>query len=265
MQAAALAAMLTCASAAARAGGSEASGGRNEEELGGLGAGATAGTAARGAFLPFSQGASVEAQRAYAVGFGGYDGARRSGAFEAAAELRLWGPIALRGGAVYAGGTRTVRPSFGARVQLLSEGRHGADGAVGVFYRPEGLTEPEGEIESVLSLGRHLGATYLLANLLYGQDPEGNERDGEVRMAALRPVAARLLVGFDSRLRLDLGSQAAKLDQHGEARLDAVAGPAATVVVGPIALLLQGGASAVRLRETTSYGVSFMAGAGGAF
>jgi hypothetical protein len=175
--------------------------------------------------------------------------------FESAAQVRVWGPVSLRGGAVYTSGDRVLRPSFGGRVQLLHEGRQGVDGAVGVFYRPEGLTEPEGEIESVLSVGAHVGQTYLLGNLLYGQDPEGNERDGEARVAALRPIRSRFLVGLDGRLRFDLGSDAAKLAAHNEVTLDAMFGPSATALVGPIAVSIQGGGSAVRLRASTAYGM----------
>jgi hypothetical protein len=224
----------------------------------------TASTAPLGAFLPFSQPASIAGQRAYAVGVAGYDSARRAGTFEASAEVRLWGPVAIRGGAVYSNGDRRLRPSFGARVQGLQEGRHGVDGAVGVFYRPEGLTEAEGEIESVLSVGRHAGGTYLLANLLYGQDPEGRERDGEVRLAALRPVTTRFLLGFDGRLRFDLGSDATRLAQHNEPTLDALLGPSATALLGPIALSVQGGGSALRLRQSTSYGAFVAFGVGSA-
>lgn len=222
----------------------------------------TAQSASDGSFLPFTQAASIDRQRAYALGVTGYDSARRSGTFEAAAEVRVWGPIAIRGGAVYTNGDRVLRPSFGGRVQLLHEGRQGVDGAVGVFYRPEGLTEPEGEIESVLSVGGHAGRTYLLGNVLYGQDPEGSERDGELRLAALRPVRARFLVGVDGRLRLDLGSDPAKLAQRNEPTMDAMFGPSVTALLGPIALSLQGGGSAVRLRGSTALGTFVGVGIG---
>jgi len=222
-------------------------------------------TAADGSFLPFTQVASVDHQRAYALGLAGYNSARGTGTFETAAEVHVWGPFAVRGGAVYTNGGGVLRPSFGGRVQLLREGRHGVDGAVGVFYRPEGLTEPEGEIESVFAVGTHAGATYLLGNLLYGQDPEANERDGELRLAALRPVRSRFIVGLDGRLRFDLGSNPAKLAEHNEATLDALLGPSATALVGPVALSLHGGGSVVRLRQTTSVGVFAGVGVGTAF
>jgi hypothetical protein len=226
-------------------------------------AGAAAST---GVFLPFSQSAAVAAQGAYVTSVGGYDSARHTKSFEASAEVRLWGPIAIRGGAVYTGATATLRPSFGARARLLDERRQGVDAGVGIFYRPEGLTEAEGEIETLVAVGRHVGASYLLGNLLYGQDPEGNERDGEIRLAALHPVGSRLLVGFDGRLRFDLGSQQAKLAAHQEPRMDALVGPSATALLGPIALSVQGGGSAVQFpQQSKTYGLFAMCGMGTAF
>jgi hypothetical protein len=219
---------------------------------------------AKGSFLDLTHGASVDGQGAFAAGAAGYDSARGTGLFETTAEVHLWGPLAIRGGAVYTSDDRRLRPSFGARVQALNEARHGIDGAIGVFYRPEGLTEPEGEIEAVLVAGRHLGQTYLLGNLVYGQDPEGRERDGEVRLAALHPVAPRLLLGFDGRLRLDLGSKS-RAGAAAEPTLDAVVGPTATLFVGRVALLLHAGGSALRLSGVTRQGIFVLGGLGTAF
>jgi len=224
----------------------------------------TASVATTGAFQSLSQPAVVDQWRGIALGLAGYDSARGTGTFEALGEVRLWGPIAIRGGAVYVASQDRLRPSVGARLQALREGRHGIDGGFGVFYRPEGLTEPEGEIEGVVSVGKHVGQTYLLGNLLYGQDPEGNERDGEVRFAALRTVGAssRLVVGLDSRVRFDLGSDPAKLAAHQEATFDALLGPSATALVGPVALSLQAGGSMVHRAQSSSYGAFVLTGVG---
>jgi hypothetical protein len=218
-------------------------------------------SAGTGAFLPFTLSAAIDKQAALGSAVGGYDGGHKAGVFEAAAEARLFGPVALRGGAVYSSTGDRLRPSLGVRVQALRESRHGVDGALGLAYRPEGLTEMEGELEAVLSLGAHLGPTYLAGNLAYGQDPEGHERDGELRLAALHPIGARVLVGGDARVRFDLGSQAAKQ----EPRLDAVIGPVASLVTGPVALLVQAGASAVKLQEATTIGALVLGGVGASF
>jgi len=212
--------------------------------------------AATGAFLSFAQPAALRDTQAVVLAIGGYDASRSGASYEAAAEVRVFGPLLLRGGVVRTASADRLRPSFGARVEALGEQRHGLDGSVGVFYRPEGLTEPEGEIETVVAVGRHVGMTYLLANLLYGQDPEGSERDGEFRLAALRHLGAgsRWLLGFDGRARFDLGSNSAKLAQNHEATVDAMAGPMVGVTLGPVALALQGGGASRRLAGDTSYG-----------
>jgi hypothetical protein len=218
---------------------------------------ATTLAASVGRFLPFSQAPSTVSQRAQIAALGGYDGARRTATFETTAEVTIWGPLAIRGGAVYRNADNSLRPSLGLRAQVLREQSAGLDGSVGVFYRPEGLTEPEGEIETVVSLGRHAGRSYLLASLLYGQDGEGKERDGEIRLAAIRPLGGRFIAGLDGRLRLDLGSDRAVLRTHGEASLD--------LLVGPVALLLDGGASAVKLANRTSTGAFVLSGIGASF
>jgi hypothetical protein len=217
---------------------------------------------AAGSFLPLSVPAKVGAQPAYSAGSGGYDGARKTALLEAIAEVRVWGPLAIRGGAVYTTSDGRLRPTFGARAQLLSMGRHGVDGSVGVFYKPEGLTQAEGEIETVVALGTRVGATYLLGNLAYGQDPEGNERDGEARLAVLHPLGARVLVGMDSRLRFDLGSDAAHLAGKGEPTMDALLGPTATWFVDRFALSLHGGLAARRVDASTAAGAFVLAGIG---
>jgi hypothetical protein len=217
--------------------------------------------AAAGAFLPFSQAASND-QRAHVVSLGGYESAPRTATFEAAAELTVWGPVAVRAASVYTSSDGRMRPSVGIRVQALKEERQGVDAAVGVSYRPEGLTEPEGEIESLVSVGLHAGRTYVLGNLLYGQDPEGSERDGELRLASLRPVGSLFLIGLDSRLRFDLGSNAARLAAHHEPTLDALIGPTVTALAGQCAFAVTGGASALRLEQSVSYGAFVMVSLG---
>jgi hypothetical protein len=217
------------------------------------------------AFAVLAQSAQVDRQRALAVGFAGYDGAGRAGLFESAAEVTVFGPLAIRGGAVYSPSGRGLRPSVGGKAQLLRSARHGVDGTVGVFYQPEGLTEPEGEIEGFAAIGGAIGRGYVVGNLLYGQDPEGRERDGEVRVSALRHVGKRVLVGIDGRCRFDLGSDAAKLAAHGEPTFDALAAPAVNVLVGSVALLAEAGASVRRIAGTTASGPFTMVGVGTAF
>lgn len=210
----------------------------------------TAGAARAGMFLPFTEAPRTDTQRAFATALGGYEGARESGVLEGRAEVTVWGPIALRIGVVYTGSPESARPSGGVRVQALSQGDHGIDGSIGLFYEPEGFTEGEGEIEGVIALGRRFGNVGLIADLVYGQDPEGRERDGEVRLAVLYTTTPRLELGVDTRLRIDLGTEDEKLEEEGGAEYDLVAGPLVSYTLGPVAFGLEAGVSVVGTPDT---------------
>src|SRR5262245_10280633 len=216
-----------------------------------------------GALLASTLAPRVGATAALAFGFGGYDGARSSPIGGVTAEVRVWGPFAIRGGAEYSNIRKEARPSIGGRVQILRQERHGIDGSLSVFYRPEGFTEPEGEIESFVSLGRRFERVSVMGNLVYGQDPEGNERDGEIRLASLYGVG-RWSVGLDSRLRFALGAQRGAM-AAAEPKFDLLAGPVTAATVGPVALFAQAGPSVLKVTGRTSVGVAGLAGVGSAF
>jgi len=216
-----------------------------------------------GALLPSTLAPRVGATPALAFGFAGYDGARSSAIGGATAEVRVWGPFALRGGAEYSTIRKEPRPTIGGRVQLLRQERHGIDGSLSVFYRPEGFTEPEGEIETFVSLGRRFDRLAVMGNLVYGQDPEGNERDGELRFASLYAMG-RWAFGVDSRLRFAIGTQKSAMAQA-EPRFDLLAGPLASATVGPVAFFAQAGPSVLKLAGSTSAGVAALGGVGSVF
>jgi hypothetical protein len=157
-----------------------------------------------------------------------------------------------------------MRPSLGGRVQLLRQAAHGVDGSVSVFYKAEGFTEAEGEIETFLAIGHRFDRVSLLGNLVYGQDPEGNERDGEIRGAAFWSTG-RWMLGIDSRARFAIGSQ------HGyagtvEPRFDFEGGPTGTAVLGPVAIFAEAGPSAFQMEGgQIKVGLATIAGVGAAF
>jgi hypothetical protein len=155
------------------------------------------------------------------------------------------------------------RPTIGGRVQLLRQERHGIDGSFSVFYRPEGFTEPEGEIESFVSLGRRWDRVSLFGNLVYGQDPEGNERDGEIRFASLYGTG-RWAFGLDSRFRFAIGTQRGP-NAAVEPKFDLLAGPIASATVGPVAFFAMGGPSVLKVTGSTSSGVAALGGLGSVF
>ena len=218
-----------------------------------------------GAFAVLTMPARVGSTRAFAWGLGGYDSGRKSGVAEAIAEVHVWGPLALRGGATYSADGKRMRPTIGGRAQVLRQETHGLDGAVSVFYKAEGFTEPEGEIETFLSVGRRFDRLAIGGSLVYGQDPEGNERDGEVRASAFRQLG-RFNLGLDSRLRFAIGTQHTKAGAMPEPTFDALAGAAATATLGGFVLFAEVGPSAFRVPGAgTRMGATAFGGLGSAF
>jgi hypothetical protein len=200
---------------------------------------------AAGMFLPWTVSPRGADQRAIVQMQGGYDGARAGSTFEAATEARVIGPLSLRAGATYSDATRDMRPVFGLKLPVLSQGRHGVDGAVLVSYRGESFNlRPS--IDATLAVGRRFDRLALFANLTYQQGLSDNERAGDARVAAMYRVQRRLAVGWDSRFRVDLERQ--QPEPAGEADYDLVSGPLLSVPVGPVAVTAQGGASMLKLK-----------------
>lgn len=213
-------------------------------------------SARAGMFLPLTEPARTDTQTAFATALGGYDSAHGAGRLEGRAEVTVYGPLAVRVGALYTARPDQVRPTVGARVQALSQASgQGVDMSLGLFYKPEGFTEAEGELEAVVALAHEIDRLGMFLNLVYGQDPEGRERDGEVRAAALYNLTGPLQVGLDTRLRFDLGTEADKLADEGGAELDLVAGPLLSYAFDQLALGLQAGLSVVQMPNTRVGGI----------
>lgn len=124
------------------------------------------------------------------------------------------------------------RPGIGAGLRWL-------DGAITstayLFYKTEGFTEPEGEIEALVSFERAFGAVRAGANLAYGQDPEGNERDGELALVAHVEPRTGWFVGGVVRYRDALGTTKEPVVRDG------FAGPTTTLAFGAFAVSLNAG------------------------
>ena len=115
-------------------------------------------------------------------------------------------------------------------------------------------------------LSRRFGRWLFVGGLAYGQDPEGNERDGEVALASLYQLTGELQWGLDSRVRFDLGSRRAKLQASREPTFDLDAGPVVMWLLGPVALSGHAGAAVIRLvGEPAHAGLVALAGLGTAF
>jgi len=135
---------------------------------------------------------------------------------------------------------------------------------VTVFYKAEGFTEAEGEIETFASIGRRFRYVYLLGSLVYGQDPEGNERDGELRAAAVHQRGAFAL-GLDARARFAIGPQQGRA-QTTEPTFDLAGGPVVTATAGSFAVFAEAGPSAFKMASAdTRLGLQVLGGVGAAF
>ena len=227
---------------------------------------ATARTAEAGGFLPLALSPQVGVTSSAASSVAGYDSAARVPVLSAYAEARLFGPLALRFASSVGASAKKLGPGIAARVQFLREETHGVSASASVGYKAEGFTEPEGEIETALAIGRRFGTVLLVGNVLYGQDAEGNERDGELSLSAMLRLTRWAHLGVDTRGRLDLGSRRAALAAAGEPQYALAAGPTASFVLGPVTLVAHAGAAVFRRSDQgTAAGVVALGGAGTAF
>jgi hypothetical protein len=136
------------------------------------------------------------------------------------------------------------RPGAGASYQFLSEARHGIASTAYLVYKTEGFTEAEGEVEGLVAFGKTFGPVNGILNLAYGQDFEGNERDGEVAVHAHTAVAERFLVGVAGNFRDALGSNG---DKSTGIKRDLFAGVTGSVVVSPVVVTAMAGIAGVEL------------------
>ena len=216
-----------------------------------------------GTFLPLTVLASVDRTRGFGMAFGGYDSAVKSGRLVSFAEAHVWGPLALRIGAQSNADGQRIGPSVAGRLAFLSERKHGLDAAVSLAYNTEGFTELEGELEVLLALGKSVGDWQLLGNFVYGQDFEGRERDGEVRLAALCHLGSVYYLGLDGRGRIDLELEEDGSRVGGEPKYDVDVGPVFDVLLGPVVVGLHGGLAAVQYDGSAPrFGAVALAGLG---
>lgn len=174
------------------------------------------------------------------------DGAAHTNTVALNGEVHVWGParLVLRVDNVFAASGGKARPGIGAAVQLLDERKHGVASSAYLSYKAEGFTQAEGEIESLVSFGKQLGAVHGTLNLAYGQDPDNVERDGEVALGLHVEPIHGLFTGVVGRFRDALGSNGDK--GTGIVR-DALGAATATYVIGRIGVTASAGIAGVKL------------------
>jgi len=149
------------------------------------------------------------------------------------------------------------RPGIGAGIRWL-------DGDITstayLMFKTEGFSEPEGELEALVSFERAFGAVHASANLAYGQDPEGNERDGEVALVAHVEPRTGWFAGGIARYRDALGSTKESVIR------DAFVGPTSTLTLGAFAVSLNAGLAMAETQMTgRKWGPSATLSVGAAF
>ncbi|MEO7091832.1 MAG: hypothetical protein ABI175_01195 [Polyangiales bacterium] len=185
-----------------------------------------------------------------------FDGARDAVRVSALGEVKLWWRLraVVRVLDVF---SDKPRPGIGAGVRWL-------DGDITstayLMFKTEGFTEPEGELEALLSFERAFGAVHASANIAYGQDPEGNERDGELALVAHVEPRTGWFVGGTARYRDALGSTKEAVMRDG------FVGPTSTLTFGAFAVSLNAGIAMAETRMTgRKYGPSTTLSLGAAF
>ena len=217
-------------------------------------------TGAAAALLPFTAAPFGEDRKAQVRAYSLFDDARRRTISEARADVQLFGPLSLHGGAFTSIAGAFVSPLAGAQVRALSQDRHLVDGALSVSYLGEGFNLVRAaEVRALV--GRRFGDTSLYMNVGYAQGLERNERYVDLRLSAQQHFwNRRLFVGVDSRLRVDAEIDAD--EPANEPETDLLAGPMVGVTLGPVAVSGFGGLSAVRYRDQSPSRVGVFGGIG---
>jgi hypothetical protein len=195
---------------------------------------------------------SLHTGRVTVTSLGGYERVRSSAIMRSYVDARLFGRLDVRAGVTYLPNYARgpVQPYAGLRLRLLDQDTHGVDLALGAFYRSDRFPGDDGFAELLVALGKRFGRLGTFANLTYGQDFEGDDFAGTVSIAALYELVPQAQLGFESRINVDLGSNDPRRKVRKDPDLDGHAGALLTYAWGPVSLLAQGGASAMRVNNT---------------
>jgi hypothetical protein len=133
-------------------------------------------------------------------------------------------------------------PSARVRYQFLSQWQNGIDLAAGVRFKTVGFHPDNGEVETLLLLGRRFGQLELVLNGVFGFETGGGPgKDVEVKAFAGWRFTDALRAGLDERLQVEVGDEEqvpAGTVESGR-KYDFTAGPAVSWIVarnlGPMA------------------------------
>jgi hypothetical protein len=218
-------------------------------------------------FLPGSITAEMDpATTAVGTGWAGYNGATNTPVFSSTAEAWIVPRFSLMGGfgTTPQPGKVSARAQGGARLLLLDQHRHGVNAGVGFLYRQDRFANEQGMLEWSAMVSRHFGATLALANLVYAQDGEGDDREGEIRLIGDRDLKRGFHVGLDGRLRKSLGSSDPHRAQHANPTFEFNAGPMLAYTISRWSVMAEAGISGQKVDQLRT-GTLVLGGVGASF
>ena len=193
-------------------------------------------------------GASVNPERVSLTSEGGWNGGDRRAVVAAAVEATLLPGLSVLANATYGGVTDHTRPAVGVAYQLLDP-RGGSTGArLSLSYKPEGFTEPDGEIESVLVLSRRIPNGVLRGMVAYGHDADRKESDVEGGASLVQRVTPDVIIGGTFRYRRGL------VVKPGEPSWDVLGGAIGGLAFGRSRIELLLGADSIKF-TTAQWGI----------
>ena len=184
-------------------------------------------------------GNTVEPERVALATQGGYDGAKQRAQGTAVVEAAVYARLSAFAAVTYGEeATGTTRPAIGLAYQFLDPRTSPVGLRLSSAYKPEGFSEPEGELETILVAAHLVERDVARMFVAYGRDPDGHESDFEVGAGYLHRVADNLVVGATTRYRYALA-----LKTPGP-RWDLIGGAVGDVAIDRwrVELLLGGGA-----------------------
>ena len=217
--------------------------------------------------LPGSLTAELDpATHAVGSGWAGYNSSTSNPVLNANAEAWIFPRLSLMGGF----GTTTqpgdvrLRAQGGLRLMLLSQKQHLLNAAVGFTYRQDRFANEDGMLEWSALVSHRFGATLAVANFVYAQDGEGDDREGELRLIGLHDLGERFHAGIDARARRSLGSTDPHRAEHANPTLEFNAGPLVAYTVDRWSFMAEVGVSGQRV-DSLKTGVLAIGGLSAAY
>jgi hypothetical protein len=218
-------------------------------------------------FLPGSLNSEMDpSTMAVGTGWAGYNSATNAPVFTSTAEAWIVPRFSLVAGfgTTPQPGATSVRAQGGARVFVLDQQRHGVNAGIAFLYRQDRFANEDGMLEWSAMVSRRFGATLALANLVYAQDGEGDDREGEIRLIGMHDLGSGLHLGLDNRVRRSLGSSDPHRSQHSNPTLEFNAGPLLAYTMGRWSLMSEAGISGQKVDRLRT-GMLVLGGVGASY